>query len=84
MTGKLIEQGPYAIETPSYDIETGLYERLTTAYVSAPEKLCVPLGRSRGMAYSMSMPVLTRRPRWPGRAFSTTMAGMFIPCWYAR
>ena len=24
MTGKLIEQGPYAIETPSYDIETGL------------------------------------------------------------
>lgn len=27
MTGKLIERGLYDIETPSYDIETGIYER---------------------------------------------------------
>lgn len=46
MMGKFIEQGPYVIETPFYDIETNLYERLATAYVSALEELCVPLGCS--------------------------------------
>ena len=47
-----IEQGPYDIETLSYDIETGLYEQLATTYVSAPEAAYVPLGRSecRGLA----------------------------------
>lgn len=44
MTGKLIEQGPYDIETPFYGIETDLYKRLATAYVNAPEEWCVPLG----------------------------------------
>lgn len=49
MTGKLIEQGPYDIETLSYDIETGLYERLTTIYMSAPGGLMIlVLGRSAG------------------------------------
>lgn len=49
MTGKLIEQGLYDIETPSYDIGTGLYERLTTIYMSAPGGLMIlVLGRSAG------------------------------------
>lgn len=49
MTGKLIEQGPYDIENPSYEIETGLYERLTTIYMSAPGGLMIlVLGRSAG------------------------------------
>lgn len=50
MTGKLIEQGLYDIETPSYGIETGLYERLaTTTCVSAPGGLMIlVLGRSAG------------------------------------
>ena len=38
MIGKRIEHGPYGIETPSYDIGTGLYEQTCPlAYVSAPE-----------------------------------------------
>lgn len=48
MTGKLIEQGLYDMENPSYGIETGLYERLTTIYMSAPGGLMIlVLGRSR-------------------------------------
>ena len=71
MSASRIEQGPYGIET-------GLYERLATTYVSAPEAACIPLGRSAGGRYLMKL-VLTRRPRRPGRAFSTTMAGMVTP-----
>lgn len=49
MTGKLIERGLYDIENPSYEIETGLYERLTTIYMSAPGGLMIlVLGRSAG------------------------------------
>lgn len=64
MTGKLIEQGPYDIENLSYDIETGCYERLATAYASAPEAVRVFLwgARWRGVGY-LGRLVLTRRPR---------------------
>ena len=49
MTGKLIERGSYDIETPSYGIETGCYERLATTCASAPGgSMILVLGRSAG------------------------------------
>lgn len=49
MSVSRIEQGHYDINTPSYDIGTGLYERLTTIYMSAPGGLMIlVLGRSAG------------------------------------
>ena len=47
MTGKLIEQGPYDIDTPSYDIETGCYETSCSHTNVRPRKVTEnPVGRT--------------------------------------